>query len=252
MKASQLVASPCSNPELGLDEALAAYSEMGYRKFEVFLDWAHSSFDLDEDPETYLAKGRRYGMAFTSLHLPTIEDDIDAGIAEAVRATRFAAALGAKAVLFKGQTRELIIKAAGAYLDAIEGLGVTPTVQNHAGTAIATLDDYREVLDGINDERMKTVLEVGMFCSVGVLWPEACELLDGRIGLAHLKDQIGEKRVPFGEGEVDFAGLFAHMDAQGYTGDYVVEMEAAPGNTQRTLELLRAAREHLLKFCTEK
>jgi len=247
MSPDQLVASPCSNPELDLDTVLSRYHELGFSKFEVFTSWAKSAFDFRGAPESYVAKGKQYSMAFTSMHLPVIGEDLEAGIDQAVAVARFAHGLGVKVVLLKAKTRDLVIEAARPFLDRVQDLTITTTVQNHVGTAISDLADYRAVLEGVADTRLKTVLEVGMFCSVGVSWAEACEVLDGTIALVHLKDQIQEERVPFGEGDVDFAGLFAHMDSHGYDGEYVVEMEVCRDDTEHTIELLGQARDHLVQ-----
>ena len=243
--------SPCSNPELGLDEALREYAKIGFRKFEGFTSWAKSALDWHKAPEEYLAKARAHGFEFVSLHLPPINDDREASLREAVQAARFARDLGAKVVLFKAASRPHYIAAAKPFLDAVAGLGVTPVLQNHFGTPITTLDDFREVVEGIGDPRMKTLLEVGQFHSAGVRWRDGWELLRESVALVHIKDQVDNRPVPFGEGEIDLAGLFRHMAAVGYTGDYVVEMEAARGDTERTLQLLRDARAYLERTLEE-
>ncbi len=242
-----IAVSPCSNPEMALNEALKSYAALGYRKFEVFTGWANSRFDLEKPPEFYLNKGRQYGMEFSSMHLPPIEQDIEAGVANAVEATRFAAAIGACVVLFKAATAEGYIRAAPPYLDAIEGLNVTAVLQNHAGTAISTLEDYARVIEGIGDARMKTTLEVGHFHSVGVSWRQGCDLLAETIALVHIKDQIGRQPVPFGTGKIDLPGLFSHMNSAGYTGDFVVEMELR--DAENTLECLGQAARYLQEHC---
>jgi sugar phosphate isomerase/epimerase len=240
---SNLVVSPCSSPDLELEGALSAYSALGYTKFEVFTSWARSAFDIATDPGPYVALGRRYGMAFTSLHLPPVEEDMAQTLDRAVQAARFAQAVGASVVLFKAVSRPVYIQAARPFLDAIEGLGITPVLQNHYGTPISSLEDFREVLDGIGDLRMKTLLEVGHFHKAGVRWPEGYALLEGRIALVHLKDMIGPTPVPFGAGEVDFAGLFARLKTDGYNGDLVIEMEAESPDREQTLAWLGEGRE---------
>jgi len=223
---SRLAASPCSNPEMSLEEALVAYGGLGFRKFEVFTSWAGSAFDIDADPGDYLAAGRRHGMEFVSMHLPPVKgDDTAATLDRAVRAAEFAEAIGAKVVLYKADSRETYVAAAAEFLDRTDGIAVTPVVQNHFGTPVSSLDDFREVLGGIDDERMKALLEVGHFHSAGVEWPEGYELLRGRMALVHVKDQVGRRSVPFGTGEIDLPGLFSQLAADGYAGDVVVEME---------------------------
>ena len=221
----RLVASPACNPEMSLDDVLAAYSGLGFHKFEVFTSWAKSAFDIDADPKFYLDKGARYGMQFTSFHLPPIDDDQAASIDRAVEAARFAEAVGARIVLYKATSRPNYIEAAARFLDAIEELDVVPVVQNHFGTPVTTLDDVKEVHAGIDDARMQALLEVGHFHSAGVHWRAAVEYLGDRIALVHIKDQVGRQSVPYGTGEVDLPGVFSAMHDRGYTGDYVVEME---------------------------
>jgi sugar phosphate isomerase/epimerase len=240
----QLVVSSCSNPELDAPTILERYARLGYRKFEVFTSWAKSHFDYHRDPAEYLALGSKYGWRFTSFHLPPVGDDIEAGLKESIAAANFAKALGCDVMLFKASSRPNYIKAARPFLDAVEGLGVTPVLQNHWGTPISTLEDFREVLEGINDPRMKTLLEVGMFHTAGVPWRQGYELLKDKIALVHIKDQIGQQPVKFGKGEIDLRGLFIHMRHVGYTGSYVVEMEAARGDTEKSIELLGHAREY--------
>jgi len=241
----QLVASPCCNPELGLDEALSAYADLGFKKFEVFDSWAGSAFDIYGDVDFYANKLSEYGLKATSMHLPSIGEDLD--ITDAVVGARFADALGCTTAFFKAETRDLYIRAAGPFLDAVEDLSVVPIIQNHSGTSLATLDDYREVLAGINDPRMGTCLEVGHFHSVDVSWSAGRSLLGESIRLVHIKDQVGPQSVPFGTGEIDLPGLFAAMNAMGYTGDYVVEMEVE--DAENTLKYLADAIAYLQENC---
>jgi sugar phosphate isomerase/epimerase len=232
---------------MGLEEVLAAYSGLGFRKFEVFTSWAKSAFDIDADTACYRALGERHGLRFTSLHLPPVGDDQDETLARAVQAARFAAALGADVVLFKATSRPNYIRAARPFLDAVAELGITPVLQNHAGTAISTLEDFREVLDGIADPRMKALLEVGHFHKAGVPWQAGCDLLGDRIALVHVKDMIGGQSVPFGTGEIELPALFRHLRAAGYDGDYVVEIEVA--DRENTLRYLQEAIGYLQERC---
>lgn len=249
MKKANLVVSPCSNPELGLDEALDAYSKLGYGRFEVFTGWVKSAFDIDCAPPFYLEKGRCYGMRFKSMHLPAIGDDTEGTLEKALKGVRFAKAIGVDVVLYKATSRPNYIRVARRFLDAIEGMGITPVLQNHAGSAISTLDDFQEVLEGINDDRMKALLEVGHFHSVGVSWRQGYDLLRDKIALIHIKDQVGRQSVPFGAGEIDLPGLFRHMDKVGYAGDYVIEMEVA--DKENTLKYLGQAKEFVGRYCEE-
>jgi sugar phosphate isomerase/epimerase len=244
MNIGQLAASPCSCPKAGLEPCLRDFAALGYAKFELFTEWAESRADIEQPPARYAALAAAHGMAFTSMHLPVIGPDLDASVARSVRAASFARALGARVVIYKARTRELYIAGARRFLDETAALGITPVLQNHVGTPITTLEDYAAVIDGIGDERMKALLEVGMFHSVGVPWQRGYEFLKGRMALVHIKDQVGDAKVPFGEGEVDLRGLFGRLSADGYAGEVVVEMEVCRDDPRRTLELLGAARAH--------
>lgn len=249
-----LVVSPCSTPGLPLEEALQRYGALGYRKFEAFTSWTASALDLTRDPAAYRALAARYDFTFSSLHLPLVDDrDFDATLRRAVAATRFAAALGATRVLFKANSRATYIAAARRYLDAIDGLGVVPVLQNHHGAPISSLADFCEVLDGIDDPRMQTLLEVGQFVRAGVRWEDGFDLLSTRstIGLVHFRDMREGKEVPFGMGDLDLRALFTRLKAIGYTGEFVVEMEIEQADVDDTLRWLGDARAYALRLLKE-
>lgn len=244
---SSIAVSPCSNPEMALEEALSAYGRLGYERFEVFTSWAKSAADVADGPEPYLRLAATYGFAYSSIHLPPFDDDREASVGRAVETCRFGAALGCRAAIVKAASRQHHIAGGPRLLNAIEGMPIIPVLQNHAGTAISTLEDYREVLNGINDPRTKCTLEVGHFHSVGVSWREAYGLLAGRVELVHIKDQVGPQSVPFGTGEIDLPGLLARLGEDGYEGDIVIEMEVE--DRENTLQYLGDAlayvREHM-------
>ncbi|MFK7693084.1 sugar phosphate isomerase/epimerase family protein [Paenibacillus sp. HJGM_3] len=237
-----IVISPICNPDMELEEALLRYTTLGYHQFEVFTGRVKSAFDINLDPSIYLEAGKKYGMSYYSFHLPQITDDGDS-LEYSIQAAHFAAKLGVKVVLFKAKSRDLYIQTAKTFLDQTEHLGITPVVQNHIGTPITTIEDYREVLEGIRDTRMKTLLEVGHFHSVGVSWREGYELLGDSIALVHIQDRIGSQGVPLGTGEIDLQGLFQHMHRVGYSGHYVLELIVK--DQENTLHYLADAYQYL-------
>jgi sugar phosphate isomerase/epimerase len=249
--AARLVASPCCLPRQTIREIYPAYRRLGFRKFEGFSSWAAAAFDWNDDPATVRNTAREHGFEITSFHLPPITEDGEESLAEALKATRFAAAIGAEVVLFKARRREYFAAAGPRLLDAIdeEGLKVTVALQNHKGSAISTLDDYREVLALLReDERMKAVLEVGHFQRLGISWRDGWELLEGRIALVHVNEIREGRSVPYGTGEVDFAGLMRRVRDSRYAGNIVVELELENAPPEETLEGLAAARALLCSF----
>jgi len=242
-----LSVSPCSNPELTLEQALSAYRELGYNRFELFTSWAGSAVDPHQPPQQYLALAQEHGFAFSSIHLPPVSDGVEESVDRSVRACRFAVELGCRVAIVKAGSKQDYIAAVPMLLDRIDGLAIITVLTNHVGSAISTLADYQEVLRDIGDSRIKCLLEVGQFHSVGVPWHQAYDALAGRIELVHIKDQIGAQSVPFGTGQIDLPALFRRLVEDGYHGDIVVEMEVA--DRQNTLTYLRDAllyvKEHL-------
>jgi sugar phosphate isomerase/epimerase len=222
---TQLVASPCSNPGFSLNRALSTYGQIGYEKFEAFTSWAQSALDMDGDAPGYRALASLYGISYASFHLPPITDDLDASLARALKAARFADRLGATVAIYKADSIANYVQGAPRLLDALDKLDIIPVLQNHAGSALSTPEDYRQVLAGIADERMRCLLEIGHFHLVGVSWQEGYDLLGERVALVHLKDHVGTHVVPLGQGESDIAGLVQMLQDRGYAGDYVIEME---------------------------
>ena len=92
-------------------------------------------------------------------------------------------------------------------------------------------------------ERARVLLDTGHLLSVGEPIMPFAEALAGRIGLVHLRDQQGEKPVPFGEGELPFAELFEVLVDSGYDGPFVVELEEV--DWDEPLPAAIAAREYV-------
>jgi sugar phosphate isomerase/epimerase len=217
-----------------LDDVLASYSRYGYKNFEVYLSGRGSAFDRTRGAAFYLDKGHVHGLAFPSLHLTPLTDDLDKGVPLAIEEARFAHALGVTVVNYRGESKQAAIQGARPFMAAIAGLAITPVIQLHEGRAIGTLEDVLEVLDGIGDRRFKALLEVGSYHALGITWDKAAKALRDDIGLVHVKDMVGEQSVPFGKGDVDLPGLFAYTKRLGYEGYFVVEIaNKDPENTNR-------------------
>lgn len=224
----RLVCSPCCLPRVPRTELYALYRELGFSNYEGFCSWCVAHHDFRGDPKFARDEAADFGLRITSFHLPQINDDIDAGLEECLTAARFASQLSERpAVLFKAVNREIFAKATQPFLNALEreDIQVVPVVQNHKGTAISSLDDYREVLEFTNDSRLHGVLEVGHFARVGTPWQDGWNLLEGRLGLIHINEIKDGESVHFGTGTVDFSGLFTRIKASDYPGNIVVELE---------------------------
>jgi sugar phosphate isomerase/epimerase len=246
--ADRLVISPCCNPQEPSERLFPAYAELGYSAMEAFTSWCAAALDWRQDAAALRDRAAAHGLRWTSLHLPVIGADAATGIADAIAAARFAAALGVEVVLVKAQTLAQHLACDGAVVAAVCDLGLVPVVQNHRGSAIETMDHVATVLDGVGDDRLGVLLEVGHYHSVGQHWLPAWERDRARIALVHIKDQIGPRSVPYGTGEVDLPGLFSRLSTDGYTGRFVVELELEDRSLAHTTPHLRAARNHCLKL----
>ena len=229
-----------------IEEALAAYSRIGFKKIEAYTCLLRSAVDFGRDPAEYVQLAGQYGMRFSSLHLPAVDNSYGA-IEGAIDAARFAQGLGSGVVVFRASSRPRYVEAARELLNGIEGMALVPAIQNQAGSPISGLDDMRVVLEAMADPRFKVVLDVGHFHSVGVHWQEACNAFAGQIALVRIRDQVGLQPVPFGTGEIDLPRLFAHLRRTDYTGDIVVEMEVE--DMENTLQYLAAAAGYLRAYC---
>jgi sugar phosphate isomerase/epimerase len=246
----RLVASPVYFPAWPLEKVLSSCLELGFSKFEGFTEWSASKLDWRGDPAVPRQQAESSLLRFTSFHLPTIRQEEDEGLTNALTAARFAAGLGASIVLFKAASLEIYARTIPRFLDALDEakLELTPVLQNHFGTAISSLDDYKRVLASVaDDSRMKALLEVGHFQRAGVSWERGWDFLGERVALIHLNEIRAGQSVLFGTGEVDFCGLMRRLKTSGYPGDIVVELELSTreSNPEETITGVKQAVEFL-------
>ena len=235
------------NP-LTLEESLRSYSSMGYKKFELYMQGRGASPDLAKGADYVLEVASRYGMTYSSLHLVAVEADFGETLQSAVADTLFAEKLGIPVVVFNATEKSHYAAAMKKFLEAIGDSPVTPVVQIHEGRALDTLEDVIEVLEQINDERVKVLHEVGTYHNRGQSWKKICDVFGSRIGLVHVKDMIGGQSMPFGTGEIDLPALFKEMEEKlGYKGDYVIEID--PPNRSNTNQYIAQAFEYIKEHC---
>lgn len=207
-----------------IEEVLSMYSKMGYKKFELYAKGRGSSVDMSKGVKYYKELGEKYGMEYSSLHLNPVEADMGESLDYAVKLALFGKELGISIVVFNTTDKAHYVEALKRFMKAVEDRDFVPTVQIHEGRSIQTLEDVVEVLEKIDDPRVKVLHEVGSYHAIGVSWKKVCDTFKQRISLVHVKDMIGGENVPFGKGEVDLPALFKEMKSLGYKGDYVVEM----------------------------
>lgn len=115
----------------------------------------------------------------------------------------------------------------------------------YAGRPVDSLSRTVELL-GELDPDVELAFDVSHIVGGGESVADAWDELASRVGIVHLRDAVpGDIRRVIGGGSVDFATLFERMDATGYAGDVVLELETRNGSfTSKEGEVV-AARAHL-------
>lgn len=149
-------------------------------------------------------------------NLRQIEWDIH--LARALRLTTANTKGGART----DEALEDLIEGVNELLDHIEGF--TLNLGNQRGNRLQSLADYQAVMPNVHD-RARVLVDTGHLLSAGEAVMPFVEALADRVGLVHLRDQQGDRPVPFGEGDLPFEPLIETLKSAGYDGDLVIELE---------------------------
>ncbi|HEY5583835.1 MAG TPA: sugar phosphate isomerase/epimerase family protein [Ruminiclostridium sp.] len=215
-----------------LDEVMSAYSKMGYKKFELYILGRGSAVEIEKGTQYYIDKAKQYGMQYSSLHLPPIDENFPESFEFAVKCALFAESIGVPVIVFNSAEKKYYVDALKHFLKAIDGHKIITLVQIHEGRSLENMQEVQDVLKEVNDPRVKVLHEVGSYHAIGVHWKKVIDSFGEKIGLVHLKDMVGRQSMPFGKGDIDLAALIESMDKIGYKGDYVVEMD--PKDSENT------------------
>jgi len=241
-------------PDLPLEEALDFARDAGFGHIELFLSWTKSSPRLGGlEPSGVLASLDRADVAVsglnirnvTSVPLPAADKSPSPGIVPLLEDIALARALGLSTVNTKGGARDrqsLGDLVAGVVALLEQAPDTTVNLGNHHGNRLETLADYASVMPQLPD-RAKVLLDSGHLLTAGVDVLRFAEGLVQRIGLVHLRDQKGDKPVPFGQGDLPFEALLGLLHGSGYTGTLVVELEHV--SWADPLTATRAARQYV-------
>lgn len=241
----RLVLSPACLPDLGLVEFCAVTRRLGFSKVEIFTEWVQSQVDVNAAADDYLEILHRYHVEVESFHLPKLEKGDGASLYRAKKGADMAAGLGARVVLVKGDSKEAYAEFGKALCDYCAEKKLTPVLQNHAGSPISNIDDVQQVLATIDHAALRVLLEVGHFAKAGVAWQDALDALKDKMAYAHIKDFPPDS--VYGAGEIDFGKLLDAIEASGYEGCYVVELEyrKTDATTEKIEDLLAQSLDHL-------
>lgn len=203
------------------------------------LNW--SSSEQHRMRQTAAAAGVRIGTIVLSAHRVYpwgSADDATREIADqlASRAIDLAAGLGAERVQLAGyfsfegprheQARDCYIEGARRAAHLAEHRGVRLAIENMDGTDVLSATDATALIHDIDREVVRLYPDVGNFAGNGL---DAAAELRAVLPLAdavQLKDARLDdfRRVPFGDGLVDWPAVFAELRDADWTGPLSVEM----------------------------
>lgn len=246
-----LVFSPTACPELELPQVLQLAADSGFKRIQLFRDATESS---PVHPNTSVPMVReRIAAAGFSLaglnirnltgrkadsdehnlpyNLRQLEWDIHLG--RALGLTEFNLSGGART----DEAREDLIEGTNELLERLPGVRLN--LANQQGNRLQGLADFQAVLPAL-DERARVLLNAGHLLTAGEDVLAFAEAFADRISVVHLRDQQGDRPVPFGQGDLPFSDLFSILKGAHYAGDFVVELESV--NWASPCDALSAAR----------
>ncbi len=249
-----VVFSPTACPQLELPQALELAAASGFRCIELFRDATESS---PVHPNTSVPMVRERisaaGFVLTGLNIRNLtgrkadsdERNLPYNLRQLEWDIHLGRALGLSAFNVKGGARtdealEDLVEGVNALLERLPETALN--LGNECGNRLQGLDDFQAVMPEL-DARARVLVDTGHLLSAGEDVLAFAEAFAGRIGLVHLRDQQGDRPVPFGAGDLPFADLFSLLKGADYAGDLVIEMEGVDWAEPR--EALVAAREYV-------
>ena len=250
----QLVFSPTVCPEAPLPQALDLAQEAGFERIELFRAATESS-PVHPDWSVRMVRETITGadMALAGLNIRPLTgrkaDSDEHNPAYNLRQLEWdlhlARALKLNEASLKGgartdEARDDLVEGVNRLLERVPDVSLN--LGNHWGSRIEGLADFREIMPHL-EPGARALLDTGHLLSAGEDVMACAEALGDRTGLVHLRDQQGEKPVPFGQGDLPFEALLSLLKDADYAGNLVIELEevdwAAPA------EALVQARQHV-------
>ena len=250
----QLVFSPTLCPELNLTDALDLATQADFSHLELFRDCTKSNPVLDDWSVPMVRDAiATAGCTLSAFNIRNLSgrkaDSDEHNLAYNLRQLEWdihlGRALGSKTANTRGGART-----DEALSDLIEGINtlleripdIVLNLGSKKGNRLEGLADFQTLMPEL-PERARVLFDTGDLLSAGEAIMPCAETLAPRIGLVHLRDQQGNRPVPFGEGEVPFAELLNLLQQSGYDGPLVIELEAV--DWDQPLPAITAARQYL-------
>ena len=232
----KLTCSTTVCPEYLLPEALQLVSDAGFDSIELFRTWTESSpVHPDWSVRRVREKLDETGITLSGLNIRNItgrkadsdEHNLDYNLRQIEWDIHLARALRLSSANTKGGART-----DEALEDLIEGVNTllermpkfTLNLGNHKSNRLEGLEDYKAVMPNVS-ERAKVLVDTGHLLAAGEDIMPFAEAFPERIGLVHLRDQVSDKPIPFGEGDLPFEPLLKLLHDANYSGYLVIELE---------------------------
>ena len=231
-----LVFSPTLCPDLQLPEILDLSRAAGFSHLELYRECTESS-PVHPDWSVPMVRSAiaDAGMRLSCFNIRNLTgrkaDSDERNLAYNLRQLEWdihlGRALGVKTLNTSGGDRT-----SEAFADLIEGVNtlldnipdIALNLGNKKGNRLQGPADFHAVMPDL-PERARVLLDTGQLLSAGESIMPFAEAMAGRIGLVRLRDQRGERPVPFGEGEAPFKDLLSLLTNAGYDGPLVVELK---------------------------
>lgn len=220
---------------LPIDERLARFAAMGYRRVE-WICFGGKSPDLREwDAERFRALLQKHAMELVALYPRPINIHALEKLAESVEYIKIAIdraeELGCGRIVFP----PLLPRKAydyGKLADSLNELAayiaarpISICLENHHNWPLSTAEDYERLFEKVDAPQIAITLDTGHFTASGVDMPRFVERFRDRIRHVHVKDHIGAESVALGRGRTDNAAVVRKLREIGYDGYATVEIE---------------------------
>jgi inosose dehydratase len=232
-----------------MDTAVHDIAAAGYAGTEMFDGNVAAYADRPAELRELLSEA---GLELVSVYSGAnfVFDDILAEELHRVRrAAELAAAFGARQLVVGGgakrstgttnQDYDRLASALDQVTDIAEAAGLSATYHPHLSTIVEGPKEIERLLD---DTRIGFCPDTAHLAAGGGDPAELIRRYADRIGHIHLKDVRLDpvEFLPLGEGELDFADIFAAIREAGYDGWLMVELDGYAGDPRAAAEISKA------------
>lgn len=256
----KLACSTVSLPRGPLDEVLDTIAELGFKRVELVAHGGPGP-DLQQTTPEQLARAfEKAGLELIGIYPKPFDtrdqDLLDASLPYVQRTIDVVAELGCERVVFtplhpsQREEPQYVLMAEGCrrLAEYIGDRPVTVCLENHHTWPLSYAADYERIMGDVDDPCIAITVDTGHFTASEVDQVAFVQRFADRIRHLHLKDQVGTKTVPFGEGQTPNAAVLRELESRGYDGYASLELELR--DVDDPVAALRAARAAALEIET--